>query len=253
MISKMLFPGNQTGTLRNAASLTLRWMCLVFLVLATLAAGAQDVVFPSDAQFVNVRDFGAKGDGRTDDTESIRAAIAHLEMNLTLYFPNGDYLVSDSLNFKDKGDHGQEINRIFMQGQSREKTTIRVAPGSKPFQDAEKPEPVVTTKRGNESFRNRFSNFTLIIGKKNPGAIGIDMISCNGGSISNVRMLSEDQENPSAAGIYVGHGDNDPFLIRDVQIHGFRKGIHLQSWFWSNIVVENLRTCLTKVDGIQRA
>ena len=215
--------------------------CLILVVLMTFSAKAQNVVFPEDAHFLNVRDFGAKGDGRTDDTQAIRSAISHLEMHLTLYFPDGDYLVSDSLNFKDRGHNGQEINRIFMQGQSRENTIIRVAPKSESFQNADHPQPIITTKRGNESFRNRFSNFTLIVGNDNPGAIGIDMISCNGGSISRVRIVNEDRENPAAAGIYVGHGDNGPFLIRDVEIEGFKKGIHLQSWFWSNIVAENIR------------
>ncbi len=244
MTTPKQFPGYVAGIFRKAGSALLKcasYSILVFTVSGTLTASGQNVVFPDGAQFLNVMDYGATGDGRTDDTDAIRAAISHLEMNLTLYFPDGDYLISDSLNLKDKGDHGQEINRIFIQGQSLKNTTIRLADGSRPFQNREKPEPVITTKRGNESFRNRFSNFTLIVGKRNPGAIGIDMISCNGGSISNVRMLSEDRENPGVAGIYVGHGDNGPFLMRDVQIHGFRKGIHLESWFWSNIVAENIR------------
>lgn len=56
---------------------------------------------------VNVRDFGAKGDGVADDTEAIQAAIAATgEPSVNAYgtktlsaqvlFPKGDYLVSDS-------------------------------------------------------------------------------------------------------------------------------------------------------------
>lgn len=219
------------------------WICLMglfILALVPLPVRAQEVVFPKDVQIVNVKKFGAKGDGRTDDTQSIRAAIAHLDMNLTLYFPDGDYLIRDTLDFSGRGDHGQEINRIFMQGQSRDRTIIRLAEKSADYQDAGKPKPVITTKRGNESFRNRFNNFSIIVGKRNPGAIGIDFISCNGGSISQVRLVSEDQQQPAAAGVFIGHGDNGPCLIQDVEIVGFRKGFHLESWFWSNIVAENL-------------
>ena len=46
---------------------------------------------------VNVKDFGAVGDGVTDDTAAIQAALDHVAANGgTLYFPAGTYL-SDSL------------------------------------------------------------------------------------------------------------------------------------------------------------
>ena len=40
----------------------------------------------------DVRDFGAAGDGRTDDTEAIEHALK--EGDGTLYFPPGDYLLT---------------------------------------------------------------------------------------------------------------------------------------------------------------
>ena len=48
---------------------------------------------------VNVRDFGAKGDGKTDDTAAFRAAIAAVgEMGGgTVYVPRGYYCLTDSL------------------------------------------------------------------------------------------------------------------------------------------------------------
>lgn len=57
--------------------------------------------------FVNVRDFGAQGDGQTDDTAAIARAINYaysysttiggIDMHRTVYFPAGFYLVSDSI------------------------------------------------------------------------------------------------------------------------------------------------------------
>ena len=55
--------------------------------------------------FVSVKDFGAKGDGVTDDTEAINRALYELYCRTTslaarkiLYFPAGNYIVSGSIN-----------------------------------------------------------------------------------------------------------------------------------------------------------
>ncbi|HZH34700.1 MAG TPA: glycosyl hydrolase family 28-related protein, partial [Pyrinomonadaceae bacterium] len=57
----------------------------------------------NDLGFYNVRDFGAVGDGRTDDTTAIRSAIAFIASRGgggTLRFPEGDYLVGSEAGFK---------------------------------------------------------------------------------------------------------------------------------------------------------
>ena len=51
---------------------------------------------------VNVRLFGAKGDGVTDDTEVIKNAINYaLERSCDVYIPYGVYIISDTLEFRD--------------------------------------------------------------------------------------------------------------------------------------------------------
>lgn len=74
---------------------------LITLLITGVAQGA-----------LNVRDFGAKGDGETDDTAAIRQAIAAKKANTgfarpkrsayrsssELFFPQGSYLISDSLD-----------------------------------------------------------------------------------------------------------------------------------------------------------
>lgn len=50
---------------------------------------------------VNVRDFGAVGDGTTDDTSAIQAAIASSTKNI--YFPAGTYKVTSSLTITGAG------------------------------------------------------------------------------------------------------------------------------------------------------
>ena len=46
------------------------------------------------ADVVNVKDFGAKGDGVTDDTAAIQAAF---DSSSSIFFPDGSYLVSSTL------------------------------------------------------------------------------------------------------------------------------------------------------------
>lgn len=59
-------------------------------VLRTLQAKNRDIV--------SVKDFGAVGDGATDDTAAIQAAIDHiLTVGGKLVFPTGDYVISSTL------------------------------------------------------------------------------------------------------------------------------------------------------------
>lgn len=52
----------------------------------------------SDLFWVNVKDYGATGNGTTDDTSTIQTAIAAIpSTGAVLYFPPGDYLVSGTL------------------------------------------------------------------------------------------------------------------------------------------------------------
>ena len=51
-------------------------------------------------EILSVQDFGAVGDGTTDDTDAINAAITEAtSLGKTLYFPAGSYLFSEKLTF----------------------------------------------------------------------------------------------------------------------------------------------------------
>lgn len=54
------------------------------------------------SDWINVRDFGAKGDGRTDDTSALRKAFSGLENGVTIYLPPGEYLISETLNWRNE-------------------------------------------------------------------------------------------------------------------------------------------------------
>lgn len=75
------------------------------------------------ADIVNVKDFGAKGDGTTDDTEAIQAAInrASDKGGGTVYLPAGKYIQSQTLVLKAK---------VKLLGDGKELTTIEKASGA---------------------------------------------------------------------------------------------------------------------------
>ena len=84
--------------------------------------------------WLNVKDFGAAGDGKTDDTQAIEKAFAALVKNRkkgVLYFPSGNYLISKTLEFAstdEKLNPGKSGNRAAkgkaIVGQNPENTLI---------------------------------------------------------------------------------------------------------------------------------
>ena len=54
---------------------------------------------------INVKDYGAKGDGVTNDTQSISDAISAMVGGETLLFPPGKYMLNNSIN-----NHGKSMN-----------------------------------------------------------------------------------------------------------------------------------------------
>jgi hypothetical protein len=81
---------NETGVINTGNATAISY------TLTATGATAQTVQTKLD-QYVSVKDFGAVGNGVTDDTVAIQAAIDALSpLGGTLYFPRGSYLVSDA-------------------------------------------------------------------------------------------------------------------------------------------------------------
>jgi hypothetical protein len=181
--------------------------------------------FPNDLDWIDVKkDFGAKGDGITDDTIAIKKAIKAPYGDYTrpkiLYFPAGTYLVTDSLQLQE----GQYACCVTFQGQGREETIIKLKNNSVSFSNKNQPKAVIRTNEGNAAFRNFFRDLSVNTGSNNPGAIGIDYISNNRGGIINVSIKSEDGQ--GTTGLSMIRQWPGPSLIKNVAIEGFDYGIH---------------------------
>ncbi len=67
---------------------------LVEALNAALAEAKKSGEFKGDSFKLSVQDYGAKGDGVTDDTEAFKKALAE---NRLVYVPEGNYVISDTL------------------------------------------------------------------------------------------------------------------------------------------------------------
>lgn len=201
------------------------------LVLVALASAsfAQDKVFPPDAVVNVVTAYGAKPDDGTDDTAAIQKAITeNVGTGKPLYFPAGVYDIDDSLVCRDA--KGKWEAHITFQGQSREKTVLKLAESAKGFDDRGKPKALLLTGShwnegdsdtggGNKAFRNNILDLTLDTGE-HPGAIGIEWANSNWGAIEDVRVIGT-----GFAGIAMKRSLPGPGLIKNVIVEGFDIGI----------------------------
>ena len=65
----------------------------------------------------SVKDFGAAGDGKTDDTEAIRHALD--QGDGVLEFPRGDYLIEDTIEIR-----LDDVGRLGIDGNEGTATVI---------------------------------------------------------------------------------------------------------------------------------
>jgi hypothetical protein len=81
-------------------------------------------VFTSGIQPVDVRSYGAKGDGVTDDTAAIQAAINAAGSTYPIIIPPGIYKVTATLNLP-RSSHLMGLTSGFQYGASSSSTTLR--------------------------------------------------------------------------------------------------------------------------------
>jgi hypothetical protein len=234
----------------------------VFLVciaaVATVSAQEQNV-YPDGIGWVNVKErYGAKGDGVTDDTEAIRAALQNRNEpyldRVSLYFPDGVYLVSDTLKYAD----GYYDCCVSIQGQSRSGTIIKLKDSCQGYGIGTS-RPVLFTRNGNQSFHQNIRNITIDVGAGNPGAVAIDYIANNTGIIRDVSICAG--KNSGHTGIDMTRSWPGPALVSNIVIDGFEQGIVVggaeYSMVFENVTLTNQRNiaftshCASSVRNMQ--
>jgi len=253
--------------------------CTLLAILLAWPTGlpAGEIVFPNDAGVLDAkRDFGAEGDGKTDDTAAIQKAIVTaLEGDYRnprpVYLPSGTYLISDSLKAritdKPDGKGGWSDgwrSGIFLVGQSCERTVLRLKDGCEGFGDPAKPKAMIVTGStghgkghdsriggwGNEGFQNYLVNFTVDTGRGNAGAIGVDFLASNRGAMDGVTIRSGDPQHVGVAGIDMTRPWPGPALVTNVSVDGFDVGIR-QEHMDCSMTFENVTLTNQKVVAIE--
>jgi hypothetical protein len=244
----------------------------VFALITGASAAEWAFVPPKDAGVVNVKDFGAKGDGVTDDTAAIAAAInanidkSRYRANPFIWFPKGTYLVSgpfESRNQLPGYDTGKVWSAgwrsmLILIGESRSGSVIKLADGAPGYGDPAKPKWIIGTGSesdkkdnyaggGNRAFRHGILNLTVDAGSGNPGAIGIDFIANNRGSIDGVTIRAG--ANSGHTGIAMTRPWPGPAMVMDVRIEGFAQGMAL-SHFQYGMTFENVQMSGQREVGI---
>ena len=222
-------------------------------VLAILAerVSAEGFVPPTGAGYVNVKtNGGAKGDGVSDDTAALKAIIEagksaqHPKFGAAreIYLPDGIYLVTEPIRIGDK--------KKSLIGQSRNGTVIRLKDNSPTFQDPKRPTPVLSFAKSYkgwhfaQNFFQRVHDLTIDVGSGNPGAVGLEYHTNNGGDAFNLLIKSSDPQKRGAVGLSQTAGSG-PGLIHHVTVDGFEVGSlitgSLHSMAFSQIALTNQR------------
>jgi hypothetical protein len=200
--------------------------------------------FPADAGALNVKDFGAIGDGVHDDTEAFVAALAHSserEENWHIRIvqvPAGKYRITDTLT-KRFPDGSYNAGFILI-GAGQSSTVLKLDDRAAGFDDPAHPKAVIYTSgkgvaqapkngyalhgEGNDAFSNFIENLTVDVGNQNPGAIGIDYLASNQGALRSVTVTGAGRTGIAMTRAWFGPG-----LLGTVTVRGFEIGVDVAS------------------------
>lgn len=242
---------------------------VLFLLLAAVSLWGES--FPANAGVLNVKDYGAKGDGTADDTIAISKAIAASTPTPNtgdfwgqakiVYFPAGTYIISAPLIKQDAS--GNPTYGMVLIGDSENTTTIKLASGASGFGDPTHPLGMIHPTSdasagwapapgdGNAAYQNTIQDLTVDIGTGNAGAIGIDYLASNLGAIRNVTVQS-DSGSDGVAGIRMTRQDIGPALLENVTINGFPVGLDVANLQYS-LTIDHVTLNNQTVAGLRNA
>jgi Pectate lyase superfamily protein len=214
---------------------------LLGLALSATVARSADlrVRFPDDPSVIDLRrEFGAKGDGKADDTAALQRAIEAScgsgGTSRVLFIPDGTYRVTETLVVRTRSGP-------WIWGESRDGVVLRMADGIADTNVTAviRTIPDPANAGSADWFMRNIRNLTVDSGN-NPTVDGIRWFGNNSSALQGVRIRGNGPVGVNSA----FSGQNGPNLVQDVVIDGFETGIR-SSWIWgqtlSRITLRNLR------------
>lgn len=201
------------------------------------------IVFPDDQCVIDVkRDFGAKGDGVSDDTKALQAALdagsgAEVKQHKIVYLPNGIYRIRETLVVNREGS-GAGLGP-WLYGETRDGVVIRLDDRVEGVSSVIRTHPKDEGKTSANWFMRTVRNLTIDAGD-NPETDGIRWYATNTGLLKDVRIRGNGPNGVNSS--FLGH--NGPNLVQDVTIDGFGTGVR-SHWFngqtLSRVSIHNCR------------
>lgn len=133
---------------------------------------------PDMNSWVNAKEVGLKGDGETDDTKALKDAVEKYE---TIYFPQGEYIFSDTIKLKE--------NTTFI-GMNPISTQLILKENSEKFTGFGRAKAFIESSKG----KNVMLGLGVNTGGRNPRACGVKWMANESSYMNDVKFFG-------------GHGD----------------------------------------------
>jgi hypothetical protein len=205
------------------------WILICLYFISSDFAPAQSGPATQPAWRINVRDCGAKGDGKTDDSAAIQKAIdavpryqgKHWKMGV-VFFPPGEYLVSRTIVLPPQ---------MYLEGVHPWSSTLVLA--KKTFTNPKAPKAMIEIPRGYNGWADtcftpgiRNLGFTHL--GDNPGGVFVLFNCAQVGHIRDCLFSGGNDAGAMWADIWMPKGGGNNALIQGCEIRGGRVGIRME-------------------------
>ncbi|MDF2539975.1 MAG: SMP-30/Gluconolaconase/LRE-like region-containing protein [Herbinix sp.] len=129
---------------------------------------------PDMDTWINIKDLGAQGDGKSDDTATLKEAVEKYD---TIYFPQGWYVITDTITLKEK---------TALIGLNPISTQLVLPDNTENFDGFGGPKPLIETPRGGSCIINGIG---VDAGGRNPRAVACRWMSGETSFMNDVKFI----------------------------------------------------------------